>query len=939
MKFLRSAVAGAVLALASLATIPASAQAPRLSQAQVDAVTTPAQGFPQEPGSDYFLANYRQYEAYLQRLAGQTDRMRLTDFGQSTEGRTQWLAIVSSPANLARLEHYQDISRRLARAEGLTDEQARALAEEGKAIVWIDAGLHATETVTTQGQIQVLYRLLTGNDAETLRTLDDVIILFGHVNPDGLDLVADWYMRHSEPTRREFDSIPVLYHKYVGHDNNRDSYMSNLAETININRVLYREWNPQIVLNQHQPNPAGRVVYIPPFRGPFNYNYDPLIISSIGEVGMTLHSRLISEGKGGSGMNTADSYSTWVNGMYRSSPYFHNSIGILTEILGSPTPQNMPLIPRTQLPENDAPMPEAPRVWRLSDTVEYQWSINRATIDYASRNRERLLYNFYRMGANSIQRGSQDTWTTTPSDIDALTEAARGVTPAPADNGHPWARGSEGRVDAALFDAILRDPANRDPRGYVLNPADQRDLPATVTFLNTLIRTGVDVERARAPFTAGGKTYPAGAYVVRTAQAFRPHVLDMFEPQDHPHDEEYPGGPPKRPYDVAGYTLAYQAGVTFDRVLDGFDGAFERLSEDLATPTGTVVGSGRAGWLIGHETNNSFILTNRLLAAGAQVFWLKDEVRAGRSSLAPGALWVPASAEAGAVIQAGVPALGLTAHAVSSAPRGERIALQPVRIGLVDLYGGVMSSGWTRWLLEQYEFPFQLVFPQELDAGGLNARYDVLVFTDGTTPALNVPAFGAARGGFVNRQPEAANIPAQYHSWLGHITQQTTVPQVRAFAENGGTVLTIGGANRLASLMGASADPALTHQENGEARLLPSTEFYIPGSVMRVQVDNRQPLAYGMPAEADVMYVNGQTFRPRDGARSVAWFDGPETLRSGWGHGQARLDGSSAVVESDLGRGKLFLYGAEVTNRAQPLGTFRLFFNGLLYGPAVSQSQ
>lgn len=932
---IRSALTGVAMTLALLSGVPAQAQAPALTPAESAAITAPVQFFPQDPGADYFLADYKQYEAYLKLLAGQSSRMKLESFGTTAEGRTQWMAILSSPDNLAHLDRYKEISRKLAKAEGLSEAEAAQLAAEGKSVVWIDAGLHATETVTTQSQIQILYRLLSMNDPETLRTLDDVIVLFGHVNPDGLDLVADWYMRNPVPEEREFRSIPTLYQKYVGHDNNRDSYISNMPETENVNRVQFREWYPQIIFNQHQTGPRGMVVFVPPFRDPFNYNYDPLVMTSTSEVGMIMHSRLIAEGKGGSGMNSVAPYSTWHNGMYRSTPYFHNSIGILTEIIGGPTPEQIPLLPNTQIARNDEPLPISPRTWHLKDSLEYQWTMNRAVIDYASRNRERLLAGVYRMGANSIQRGSQDSWTTTPQDIDALKEAGANSAPAEGTDTPEWAR-STGQVDPALYDTVLRDPAKRDARGYIVNPAEQHDLPATVAFLNALIKSGVDVEQSTAAFTVAGKRYPAGSYVVKTAQAYRPHVIDMFEPQDHPHDLAYPGGPPKLPYDVAGYTLAYQMGVSFDRVLDGFDGPFQEVPDLLKAPTGSVVGSGRAGWLIGHESNNSFILTNRLLKAGTPVFWLKDRAGAGRTTYAAGSIWVPASPQAAAIIESSVGELGIDAQAVNAAPTVETLALKPVRIGLVDRYGGVMSSGWTRWMLEQYEFPFEVVYPQRLDGGDLNSAFDVLVFTDGTTPQLRGGPFRPARGGGL---PAPETIPEQYRAWLGEVTEGVTVPQIDAFVRGGGTVLTIGGANRLATLLKAPVEPALFREVDGAQTTLRNEDFFIPGSVLRARIDTTQPLAYGMPNEADIFFSNGQTYHLASGANSVAWFDTAEPLRSGWGHGQERLKDTVAVADVDLGEGKLFVYGAEVIQRAQPHGTFKLFFNGLLYGPAVSSEE
>lgn len=889
---------------------------------------SPAEAFPTEPGSDYYLANYDAYEKYLKTLAATSDRMKLIDIGKSAEGRTMWVAIVSSPANLAKLDHYREIARKLAKAEGVNEAQAKELAAEGRAVVWIDAGLHATETVTTQSQIHVLYRMLTAEDAETRRLLDDTIILFGHDNPDGLQLVADWYMRNADPKKREFKSIPRLYQKYVGHDNNRDSFMAQMPETVNVNRMLFREWFPQIIFNQHQTGPAGMVVFVPPFRDPFNYNYSPIVMTELQELGAAMHSRLVSEEKPGSGMRSAAPYSTWHNGMERSVAYFHNSIGLLTEIIGGPTPEKIPLVPDTQLARNDEPLPIGPREWHLKDSLEYQYSLDRAVLDYASRNRERLLMNIWRMGNQAIARGNRDSWTITPRDVDAVKAAAAGKT----QEVEEYFRGPPA-VDAGLYKTVLNDPAKRDPRGYILTP-DQRDLPTTIAFLNALLKNGVDIERATKAFTVAGKSYPAGSYVVKTAQAYRPHVLDMFEPQDHPHDAEYPGGPPKAPYDITGYTLAWQMGVQFDRVLDGFDGPFERVTADLLqAPTGKQIGTGGAGWIVGHETNNGFILTNRLLKAGVKVTWLTDATKVGGKDFAPGAIWIPASAEAAKIVAAATP-LGIDAYRMAKAPAGRTIALKPVRIGLVDNYGGVIPAGWTRWLLEQYEFPFSVVYPKELDAGDLNAKFDVLLFADGTVTG---PRGGAFKTGYGGKQPDAEDIPADYRGWLGKVSGNTTAPRLTAFVQAGGTVITVGGANYLASLLSPAIRPALVNRKpDGSLVALDHREFYIPGSLVAAKVDPTKPLAFGMTPTVDMFFDQNQPFTLGTGATPVAWFDSATPLRSGWAVGQDKLKGTVAIADADLGRGKVFALGTEVTQRAQPYATFKLLFNGILYGPAAA---
>jgi hypothetical protein len=907
---------GAALAVLMLLSSPAAAAE----------IASPATAFAQPVGSDYFLADYTAYEAYLKTLAGQSDRIKLVDIGKTEEGRTMWMAIVSSPANLARLDHYKAIARKLAKAEGVDREAAEKLAVEGKAVVWIDAGLHANETVTSQGQLQVIHKMLTQNDAETLRLLDDVIILFAHDNPDGMELISDWYMRNADPEKREFSSVPRLYQKYIGHDNNRDSFMSQMAETTNINRQLFREWFPQIVYNQHQTAPNGMVVFVPPFRDPANHNYDPLVMTTLQEVGMAMHSRLVAEDKPGSGARSAAPYSTWHNGMERSIAYFHNSVGLLTEITGGPTPSRINLAPDVQLPSNDRPAPIAPQSWRLQQTLDYQWTLNRAVLDYASRNRERLLFNIWKMGDNSIRRGSQDTWTITPSKVDALKEAGKS---------RPLEGSRGGSVDPSLYKTVMQAPEQRDPRGFIL-PADQADLPTVVAFLNALIKAGVEVEQADRAFSVAGKAYPAGSYVVKTAQAYRPHVMDMFEPQDHPHDTEYPGGPPKAPYDVTGYTLAYQMGVKFDRILDGFDGPFRRVPDLIAVKPGQIIGSGKAGWLVSHAPNNSFTLTNRLLKAGVKVAWLKDEAKAGKASFGPGALWVPASPAAAAVIAQGVRDLGIDAHAVSARPAGAALPLKPVRIGLVDVYGGSMPSGWNRWLFEQFEAPFEVVYPQRLNAGDLNRDFDVLVFADGVFPA---PAGGPFRAGRGGPQPRAEDIPAEYRAWLGQITDTKTLPQVEAFARAGGTVVAIGASTRLAVALGAPVEVATARLDNGALKPLPTTELYIPGSVLRARVDPRQPLAYGLSDQVDVFFDRSPTFTLKSDAKGVSrvsWFDSDAPLRSGWAVGQERLKGSTAVLDIDIGKGKLLALAPEVTQRAQSYGTFKFLFNSLLYGPAAA---
>ena len=306
-------------------------------------ITTPKAQFGFDIGADYQLATYRQLADYWRKLDAESDRLSLVEIGKTAEGRPQLMAIVTAPENQKRLGRYQEITRRLALAEGLTDVQAKALAAEGRAVVWIDGGLHANEVLGAQQLIETSYRLVSGEDDETRRILRDVVILMVHANPDGHDLVADWYLRNPDPLRRSMAGLPRLYQKYIGHDNNRDSYMSTQPESTNMNRVLYREWFPQILYNHHQTGPSGTVLFAPPFRDPFNYVFDPLVPVGIDLVGAAMHQRFIAEGKPGATMRRGANYSTWWNGGLRTTAYYHNMIGLLTEAIGSPDADGDPV--------------------------------------------------------------------------------------------------------------------------------------------------------------------------------------------------------------------------------------------------------------------------------------------------------------------------------------------------------------------------------------------------------------------------------------------------------------------------------------------------------------------------------------------------------------------------------------------------------------------
>jgi hypothetical protein len=895
-------------------------------------ITTPKEQFGHNVGDDYWLATYTQLVDYWKKLEQESPRIRLEEIGTTSEGRSMIMAIITSSENHKNLGRYKEISRRLALAEGLDENEAFSLAREGKAVVWIDGGLHATEVAGAQQELEIVYQMVSGNDAETLRILDNVILLALITNPDGMENIGNWYMRNPDPKKRSTQGLPYLYQKYVGHDNNRDFYMVNMRETEIINRILYREWFPQIVYNHHQTGPAGAVLFAPPFREPYNYNYDPLLVLGIDVVGSTMHSRFMAEGKPGSTMREGAWYQTWWNGCLRCTPYFHNMIGILTEMIGNPTPVTIPFIPEKHLANGDYPLPIAPQTWHFRSTIEYSITADRAILDTAARLKENFLFNIYRMGKNSIEKGNRDHWTINPRRIEAVQAAIK------KDDAKPMETGRRSHGYDPKYFKVLRDPKARDPRGFVI-PSDQPDFLTATKFINSLIKNGITVYHATQSFEVEGKTYPMGSYVVKSAQAFRPHVIDMFEPQHYPDDIPYPGGSPRAPYDSAGYTLAFQMGVEFDRILEGFDGPFEKLV-DLVNPLeGQVKGNNAPGYILDPRVNETFTAINRLIKSGEDVYRLKDGILINGQTLPEGAVYIPAKTSTIPKLQALAQERGLIFHACPDKPAGEAFRMIAPRTGLWDRYGGSMPSGWVRWLMEQFEFDFELVFPQTLDAGNLRNNFDVLIFVGGAIPVM-VEDESSRYPQSTQSDPET--IPAEYRNRLGKVTKEKTIPQLQRFLEEGGTILTIGSSTSLGYYVDLPISNALVEKTaDGKEEPLPITKYFVPGSILQVKVDNSNPLAYGLSDRLNVYFNRSPVFHLNPESvfskvKPVAWFDTDKPLRSGWAWGQHYLKGGIAVVEASVGKGKLFLFGPEITFRAQPHGTFKFLFNGIFLSTATS---
>lgn len=500
-----------------------------LAPALLAAPPAPREHFGFDPGEDYKLANYEEVVSYFQKLAASSDRIRLVQFGTSSEGRPMYAAFLSAPENLRRLDRWREISRRL--ALGLASpEEAPQLAGEGKTIVWIDSGLHATEVAPVQHAPHLAYRLLTAESAEARRIRSNVILIqIPVINPDGLAMAAAWY-RRNVGTPYELAPLPWLYQKYAGHDNNRDWFMFNLTESRHAARLLFEEWFPQIVYNQHQVAPFPARIFIPPYAEPLNPNIPAEIMEGIHRIGSAMRERLLREDKPGAVSYL--SFDAWWNGGLRSAPAFHNMHGILTEtaLFTYATPRDYQ---PSEIPERFAnglpartptvfyPKPWLGGRWALRDAVDYMLTVDFAILDEAAGNSSHYLLKAWQIARRNIEQGKK---------------------------GGPFA---------------------------YLVPPDQHDAWSAAQMLERLRIGGLEVLRATAPFDAAGRQYAAGTFVLPAAQPFRSYLVDLMEPQTYPEMRTGPGGAVRRPYDLAGWTLPYQMGVRVERIDQPFEAPLE----------------------------------------------------------------------------------------------------------------------------------------------------------------------------------------------------------------------------------------------------------------------------------------------------------------------------------------------------------------------------
>ena len=848
-------------------------------------VPTPEEFLGFKVGADFHLIDYDQALDYFQAMDKASPKLKVIELGKTEMGRPMICAIISSAENMGKLDTYKEISTKLALAKGLTDEEAKKLANEGKAVVYIDGGLHATECAPAQHNVQLAYDMITDEDPMTLGILENVILLLVFANPDGMQLLADWY-HPNVGTSYEVSRMPWVYNKYVGHDNNRDSYMQNMKETQHMT-LLSADWHPQIVFNHHQTAPFPTRIWIHPAAEPVMANIHPLVVRWQNLLGCAQGN--LFDRRDQPGAISRYLFDTWYPGYVANAVDSRNMISLLTETAlyryATPhfyTVNDFPEDYQDFLHSVFYPNPWKGGWWRLRDAVEYVMTSSLATLDAAAKYKYDLLYDRYKMGADVIKR-------------------------------------------------FKKEP----PYAWII-PQEQADAPTAALMLNKMMMAGVEVCKADNGFTSDGISYPAGTWVIPMDQAFALYVKNLMEPQDYPDLGKHPDAwqglvVPQQfpdtyfpPYDMAGWTLPFQMNVKAKQANSPLEVSLTPLKEAISSK-GKVSGGG-GYYLLTPEVNNSFIAANRVFKQGGRILWAKDSFSLGGKTWPAGTMI--ASGSTGSSMTSLAKELNLDIGRTGNIPV-QTYKLSTPRIALYKSWTGSMDEGWTRWIFEQFEFKFTNIIDAEIRAGNLKEDYDVIVI-----PAMST-------GAIINGNEKGTVDP----KYVGGITEKG-VRNIKQFVEEGGVLVTLnGGCNFPIDKLGVPVKDALagltaTRRSYGQSQQAQAVKFACPGSVLRASFNIKHPVAYGMPDEGSVLFTRSMAFNISASFSSetptqvIAKYPKGDLLMSGWLLGGKHLNDKAAAVEASLGKGKVILLGFGVQSRAQPHGTFKMLFNSLLYSTA-----
>ena len=824
-------------------------------------------------GADRKLIDWNQIVAYFDTLDRVSDRIMVEELGKTTLGKPFLMATISSAENLRHLKRFKAIQKQLANPYELSKEEADQLIDEGKVVVLITLNIHSTEIASSQESVELAYELATRSDPKIQKILDHVILLLiPSLNPDGQQMVVDWYREHVN-TPHEGSRMPWLYHHYAGHDNNRDWFMFNLVESQHTARVLYHDWFPEIVYDQHQTRSSGARLFVPPYSDPVNPNVHPTLMAEVNMLGKHVAADLHAEGF--KGIVTGYRYNAYFQGTMSKTPLWHNMVGILSEAASARIATPL-YLPRGSLGQYGPELPRYSRItdfldpweggwWRLRDIIEYEKAATYSILDLAATYKTMFKVNFYSVNSESIRRGE--------------TEA---------------------------------------PYAYFV-PVDQHDPNSASEMLKRLATGGVQIFQTTSQSRYENNLYPRGTYVIPLAQGCRGYIKDLMEPQRYPNLKLYPGGPPRPPYDFSGWTLPMQMGVKVVQVNTPVEVGLSRATTyELGSSGVTPVPS--KYYIIERRHTHTFSLLNELLKSGANVYWSDESFSARGRSYPPGTIIIPEQNDVATILQTLSEKFSVPVRGANDPVPAKGSKARLPRIGLYQPWVANMDEGWTRLVLDNFHFSYKNLRNKDMKRRNLGARYDVIILpdmrestiVDGIRKKDEKPMIGST------------DPPKEYVEGIG----KEGIEALSTFVKGGGTLITCGQASDFA--IQRLKVPAVNVVKG-----LDQKEFYAPGSLFEIELDNTQALAYGMPERATVRFTNSPVFRllPHvQEAKAIGYYAEVNSLVSGWLIGPEKIEGYTALAEIPVEKGRVIMFGFRVQSRAQTYGTFKLLFNAIYTG-------
>ncbi len=873
--------------------VPILVLAATLAASAAGSLQTPEQFLGYKVGADNKLVRWDKIVDYMKLAASNSDRVRFRELGKTSNNNPFVALEISAPDTLKNLDHFKQLQKKLYFQGGApSDAERDEIFSQGKLVLLITCSIHATEIGATQMAVELVHHLATSDAPDVKKILDNVIfVLVPSLNPDGQIMVTDWFNKNLG-TEYANSPIPYLYHPYVGHDNNRDMYMFTQKESQHTATLLWHDWFPSVWLDEHQMGSNAARIFVMPATDPINVNVHPLIYRWNGILGQSQAAALEAAGKEGIIYNST--YTNFWEGAMAWSGWWHNQIGLLTEVAsarvaapidqtkavaGRPAPagrggdgggrggefgggrvDNGPLPAPTDInPRTEYPRPWMGGHWTLGDIVDYEMIATMALLETAADRRETIVRQIYEVNRQTIEDGRKN-----------------------------------------------------NPSSILVPVANQHDAREAAHLVETLGLGGVDIYRADAAFEADGKSYGAGTFVIPMTQVFARYAKDMLEKQTYPEVRRSPNAPPEPPYDVTAWSLGMLLGVDTVFVKNQLPEFKMTKVEGAAKIAGQVTGSG-SRFSFDYKGPDTATAINRLLKDGAHLsFDSPSHVAATNVSRTR--------------MEAVARDLGLSVKASEgksqNAEGKSEFVFRAPRVAMYQPWtGGNMDEGWTRWVLEQYEFNLTSIHNADIRAGKLREKFDAIIIADQSPRDI--------LNGF-----DSTAIRPEYRGGIG----ESGLEHLKQFVADGGTLVTMGNACDLA----IERMPIPVHDlKKGLSR----DQHFAPGTILKLEVDTTNPIGYGMAANTFGFYINSPFFQVSEGFNSqrtsiIARYPNMDVIASGWLKGEELMAGRAAVVSIDMNPGRVVLFGLRPQHRAQTHATFPMLFNALfLSAPKDAQTK